>query len=69
MPFWALVWGPPASGVHSRAAKVFETLGDRRNAALQYATSVSRPGATYARIIALGLVAQAEQQAKEDSIQ
>ncbi|UQA97486.1 hypothetical protein [Streptomyces halobius] len=69
-PFWALVWGPPAATVHSRTAKVFETLGDRRNAARQYAiAAASRPGTTYARIIALDLVAQAEQQAKQDSIE
>jgi len=70
VPFWALVWGPPAATVHSRTAKVFETLGDRRNAARQYATAAaSRPGTTYARIIALDLVAQAEQQAKQGSIE
>ncbi len=62
VPFWALVWGPPAATVHSRTAKTFETLGDRPNAARQYATAAaSRPGTTYARIIALDLVAQAEQ--------
>lgn len=62
VPFWALVWGPPTATVHSRTAKVFETLGDRGNSARSYATAAaSRPGATYARIIALDLVAQAEQ--------
>ncbi|MGV9337455.1 hypothetical protein [Streptomyces sp. NPDC003688] len=70
IPFWALVWGPPAATVHSRTAKVFETLGDRHNAARQYATAAaSRPGTTYARIIALDLVAQAEQLAKQDNIE
>ncbi|MEU0309129.1 hypothetical protein [Streptomyces cyaneofuscatus] len=70
VPFWALVWGPPAATVHSRTAKVFETLGDRPNAAHHYATAAaSRPGATYARIIALDLVAQAEQQAQQGSIE
>ncbi|MFB7091169.1 hypothetical protein [Streptomyces sp. NPDC056296] len=70
VPFWALVWGPPAATVHSRTAKVFETLGDRPNAARSYATAAaSRPGTTYARIIALDLVAQAEQQAKQGSIE
>ncbi|WP_186319114.1 hypothetical protein [Streptomyces sp. SAJ15] len=70
VPLWALVWGPPAATVHSRTAKVFETLGDRPNAAHQYATAAaSRPGATYARITALDLVAQAEQQAKQGSIE
>lgn len=69
VPFWAMVWGPPAATVHSRTAKVFETLGDRPNAAHQYATAAaSRPGATYARIIALDLVARAEQ-AKQGSIE
>ncbi|MFD0371082.1 hypothetical protein [Streptomyces sp. NPDC127114] len=70
VPFWALVWGLPAATAHSRTAKVFETLGDRPNAAHQYATAAaSQPGATYARIIALDLVAQAEQQAKQGSIE
>jgi hypothetical protein len=70
VPFWALAWGPPAATVHSRTAKVFETLGDRRSAARQYATAAaSRPGTTYARIIALDLVAQAEQQAGQGSIE
>ncbi|WP_206312861.1 hypothetical protein [Streptomyces sp. 196(2019)] len=68
-PFWALVWGPPAATVHSRTAMVFETLGDRPNAA-QYATAAaSRPGAAYARIIALDLAAQAEQQVQQGSIE
>ncbi|MCX5205920.1 hypothetical protein OG897_31390 [Streptomyces sp. NBC_00237] len=62
VPFWALVWGPPAATVHSRSAKVFETLGDPGNSARSYATAAaSRPGATYARIIALDLVAEAKQ--------
>ncbi|MFD3441645.1 hypothetical protein ACFWU3_29550 [Streptomyces sp. NPDC058685] len=70
VPLWALVWGPPAATVHSRTAKVFETLGDRGNSARSYATATaSRPGATYARIIALDLVAQAEQQAKQGGIE
>ncbi|MFI5987574.1 hypothetical protein ACIBEA_42770 [Streptomyces sp. NPDC051555] len=70
VPFWALVWGPPAATVHSRSAKVFETLGDRPNSSRSYATAAaSRPGTTYARIIALDLVAQAEQQAKQGQIE
>ncbi|WP_329612602.1 hypothetical protein OG244_04220 [Streptomyces brevispora] len=70
VPFWALVWGPPAATVHSRSAKVFEALGDRPNSARSYATAgASRPGATYARIIALDLVAQAEQQTKQGGIE
>jgi hypothetical protein len=70
MPLWAMVWGPPAATVHSRTAKVFETLGDCGNSARSYATAAaSRPGATYARIIALDLVAQAEQQAQQGGIE
>lgn len=66
VPFWALSWGPPAATVHSRTAKVFETLGDRRRAAAMYgAAAASRPPGTYARIMALDLVAQAEMQAAE----
>ncbi|WJV44519.1 hypothetical protein [Streptomyces flavofungini] len=61
---------PPAATVHSRTAKVFETLGDRANSARSYAAATaSRPGTTYARIIALDLVAQAEQQAKQGHIE
>ncbi|MGW9422327.1 hypothetical protein ACWGSU_13225 [Streptomyces koyangensis] len=70
VPFWALSWGPPAATVHSRTAKVFETLGDRRRAAAMYgAAATSRPPGTYARIVALDLVAQAEMQAAEGSIE
>ncbi|WP_189879393.1 hypothetical protein [Streptomyces bluensis] len=46
------------------------SLGDRPNSARSYATAAaSRPGTTYARIIALDLVAQAEQQAKQGGIE
>lgn len=70
VPFWALSWGPPDATVHSRSAKVFETLGDRRRAAAMYgAAASSRPSGTYARIIALDLVAQAEMQAADGSIE
>ncbi|MBM9624133.1 hypothetical protein JE024_36805 [Streptomyces zhihengii] len=70
VPFWALSWGPPAATVHSRTAKVFETLGDRRRAAAMYgAAATSRPPGTHARIVALDLVAQAEMQAAEGSIE
>lgn len=70
VPFWALSWGPPAATVHSRTAKVYETLGDRRRAAAMYgAAATSRPPGTYARIVALDLVAQAEMQAAEGSIE
>ncbi|MEV0845413.1 hypothetical protein AB0J21_05900 [Streptomyces sp. NPDC049954] len=70
VPFWALSWGPPAGTVHSRTAKVFETLGDRRRAAAMYgAAAKSRPPGTYARIVALDLVAQAEMQAAGGSIE
>ncbi|BFO23098.1 hypothetical protein SHKM778_94860 (plasmid) [Streptomyces sp. KM77-8] len=62
--------GPPAATVHSRTAKVFETLGDRRRAAAMYgAAATSRPPGTYPRIVALDLVAQAEMQAAEGSIE
>ncbi len=70
VPFWALSWGPPAATVRSRTAKVFETLGDRPRAAAMYgAAARSRPPGTYARIVALDLVAQAELQAAEGSIE
>ncbi|MFC5724915.1 hypothetical protein ACFP1Z_32690 [Streptomyces gamaensis] len=49
---------------------LFETLADAPNAARQYARAASsRPGATYARVIALDLVAEAGQQAKQGSIE
>ncbi|MER5649517.1 hypothetical protein [Streptosporangium sp. NPDC002524] len=70
MPFWALAWGPPVATVHSRTAKVFETLGDRSGAAEQYAVAAaSRPPGTYARIVALDLVAQAETQAAQGGVE
>ena len=70
VPFWALSWGPPAATVNSRMAKVFETLGDRRRAAAMYGVAAaSRPPGTYTRIVALDLVAQAEMQAAEGSIE
>jgi hypothetical protein len=63
IPFWALAWGPPAAAVHARAAKVFETLGDRPGAADQYArAAASRPVPTFARVVALELAAQADMQ-------
>ncbi|MFI1184537.1 hypothetical protein ACH4UT_34105 [Streptomyces sp. NPDC020799] len=69
-PFWALFWGPIEATVCSRTAKVFDTLGDPRNAAQQYArAAASRPAGTYARIIALDLVAQAELQAGQGAIE
>ena len=70
VPFWAMAWGPPAASVYSRLAKVFETLGDHRTAAEQYArAAASRPAGTYARIVALDLVAEAEMQLKRGSIE
>lgn len=70
VPFWALTWGPPAASVHSRTAKVHETLGDHRAAAEQYAlAAASRSAATYARIVALDLVAGAEMHLKRGSIE
>ncbi|MET7718725.1 hypothetical protein [Streptomyces sp. NPDC005407] len=68
--FWALTWGPPAASVYSRTAKVHETLGDHRAAAEQYALAASaRPAGTYARIVALDLVAGAEMHLKRGGIE
>ncbi|GHI98031.1 hypothetical protein [Streptomyces olivaceus] len=70
VPFWALAWGPPAASVYSRTAKVHETLGDHRAAAEQYARAAgSRPAGTYARIVALDLVAGAEMHLKRGRIE
>ncbi|MGW6318979.1 hypothetical protein [Streptomyces sp. NPDC055099] len=70
VPFWALAWGPPRASVHSRAAKVFETLGDHKTAAEQYGrAAAARPAITYARIVALDLVAEAEMQLKQGLIE
>lgn len=70
VPFWALAWGPPAASVYSRTAKVHETLGDHQAAAAQYALAASaRPAHTYARIVALDLVAGAEIHLKRGSIE
>ncbi|WP_031067360.1 hypothetical protein [Streptomyces sp. NRRL F-5527] len=70
MPFWALSWGPPAASVYSRTAKVHETVGDHRSAAEQYAlAATARPADTYARIVALDLVAEAEMHLKRGSIE
>ncbi|SEH03459.1 hypothetical protein SAMN05444920_13719 [Nonomuraea solani] len=61
LPFWAQAWGPPEGTVWSRSAKVFQALGDLRNAAEQYGRAAAcRPATTYARIVALDLVAEAE---------
>ncbi|MFI6055939.1 hypothetical protein ACIBCO_38435 [Streptomyces violascens] len=68
--FWALTWGPPAASVYSRTAKVHETLGDHRAAAEQYAlAALARPAGTYARIVALDLVAGAEMHLKRGGIE
>ncbi|MEV6048684.1 hypothetical protein [Streptomyces xanthochromogenes] len=70
VPFWALTWGPPAASVYSRTAKVHETIGDHRAAAEQYAlAATARPAETYARIVALDLVAGAEMHLKRGSIE
>ncbi|GAA1520813.1 Tat pathway signal protein [Sphaerisporangium rubeum] len=70
VPFWALAWGPPAASVYSRTAKVHETLGDHRAAAELYAlAAATRPGDTYARVVALDLVAGAEMHLKRGSIE
>ncbi|MEU3598405.1 hypothetical protein ABZ714_06665 [Streptomyces sp. NPDC006798] len=70
LPFWALAWGPPAASVHSRTAKVHETLGDHRAAAAEYQrAAAARPATTYARIVALDLVASAEMQLRTGGIE
>lgn len=70
VPFWGLAWGPPAASVFSRTAKVFETLGDHQAAAAEYLHAVSaRPAGTYARIVALDLVAGAEIHLKRGRIE
>ncbi|MFE9391669.1 hypothetical protein [Streptomyces sp. NPDC006784] len=70
VPFWGMAWGPPAASVYSRAAKVHETLGDHRAAAEQYGRAAgARPSGTYARIVALDLVASAEMQLKRGGIE
>ncbi|HEX5566682.1 MAG TPA: hypothetical protein VFY14_07090, partial [Streptomyces sp.] len=66
VPFWALAWGPPEATVASRTAKVLESLGDHRRAGQHYSrAAASRPADTYARIVALDLVAAAESQLKQ----
>ncbi|MGW1090192.1 hypothetical protein ACWD4L_28775 [Streptomyces sp. NPDC002596] len=68
--FWALTWGPPAASVYSRTAKIHETLGDHGAAAEQYAlAATARPAETYARIVALDLVAGAEMHLKRGGIE
>ncbi|GAA2110282.1 hypothetical protein GCM10009802_07180 [Streptomyces synnematoformans] len=70
VPFWALAWGPPAASVYSRTAKAYETLGDHQAAAGQYAlAATARPPTTYARIVALDLVAGAEMHLKRGNIE
>ncbi|MFJ4689308.1 hypothetical protein [Streptomyces sp. NPDC088789] len=70
LPFWALAWGPPAASVYSRTAKVHETMGNHRAAAEQYErAAASRHAPTYARIVALDLVAGAEMQLKAGGIE
>ncbi|RLV79104.1 hypothetical protein D3C57_112005 [Streptomyces rapamycinicus NRRL 5491] len=70
VPFWALAWGPPEATVVSRTAKVLEDLGDHRRASQYYAhAAASRPSGTYARIVALDLVAAAESQLNQGSVE
>lgn len=70
VPFWGLAWGPVAPSVFSRTAKVFETLGDHRAAAAEYLhAAATRPAGTYARIVALDLVAGAELHLKRGRIE
>ncbi|MDJ1131231.1 tetratricopeptide repeat protein [Streptomyces iconiensis] len=69
LPFWALTWGPSAPSVYSRMAKVFESLGEHHAAAEQYRLAAeARPG-SYARIVALDLVASAEAQLRQGGIE
>ncbi|MCX5451416.1 hypothetical protein [Streptomyces nigrescens] len=57
------------SSAYSVAA-VYETLGDHRTAAEQYSRAAgARPAGTYARIVALDLVAGAEMQLKRGQIE
>lgn len=69
MPFWALAWGPVAATVHSRAAKSFEKMKDRPRAEEEYAAAAASRPNTYARILALDLVAQAEMQYSQGHIE
>ncbi|MGW4794932.1 hypothetical protein ACWEPC_21220 [Nonomuraea sp. NPDC004297] len=70
LPFWAQIWGPPQGTVWSRSAKMFQALGDVRNAAEQYGRAAAcRPVTTYARIVALDLVAEAELLLTQGSIE
>ncbi|WP_432252272.1 hypothetical protein [Streptomyces sp. HNM1019] len=70
IPFWALAWGPPEATVVSRTAKVLEDLGDHRRASQYYAhAAASRPAGNYARIVALDLVAAAESQLNQGSVE
>ncbi|MEU7159681.1 hypothetical protein [Streptomyces chrestomyceticus] len=56
--------------MYSRTAKVYETLREHRAAAEQYArAAAARPARTYARIVALDLVAGAEMQLKRGQIE
>ena len=56
--------------MYSRTAKVHETLANHVAAAEQYAlAATSRPAGTYARIVALDLVAGAEMHLKHGSIE
>ncbi|MFR9722788.1 hypothetical protein ACL02R_05350 [Streptomyces sp. MS19] len=70
VPFWALAWGPPEATVASRTAKVHQALGDHRRAGQHYVrAAASRPAGTYARIVALDLVAAAESQLKQGGVE
>ncbi|MFE6892072.1 hypothetical protein [Streptomyces sp. NPDC057694] len=69
VPFWALAWGPPVGSVHSRAAKVFETLGDHEAAAAEYGRAAASRPSTFARIVALDLVAEAEMYIKRGHVE
>ncbi|MEU5164538.1 hypothetical protein AB0G74_33630 [Streptomyces sp. NPDC020875] len=68
-PFWAQAWGPARPGVYSRTAKVHDALGNyETGAAYLMRSAASWPSSTYARIVALDLVAAAEMQLKQGGI-
>lgn len=70
MPYWARSWGLARATVNSRSAKVFARLGDRKGAAENYAAAAAtRPPTTYARILALDLVAQARMELADGGIE
>jgi hypothetical protein len=69
-PFWASSWGPVDAMVHSRTARAFEKLGNRRGAEDEYAAAAAgRPTGNYARIFALDLVSKAKVQYSQGHVE